>query len=103
MDALQGGCGPTIHVPKNLGLDGVIILHQLLYVIRNLFHTHYLTDLRRPLGKSLGDPSMELSTLLGIREILYIGDLQFPILLNKSEDFERIVVELITVDSMKRD
>ena len=107
--------------PRNLGPHGVeahftgwqgdsqkltefFSLFYISYLNSQFIFTHvYLIDLGRPLSKSLGDPSMEPSTLLGIRVILHIGDLEFPILLNKSEDCERIIVDLIAVDSVERD
>ena len=44
---------------------------------------------------------MKLSTLLGIREILALGELELPILLDKSVNGERIVLEFIPVGSVE--
>ena len=44
---------------------------------------------------------MEVCTLLGIREILVVGDLESPVLLNKSDDGERIVVDLVAFDRVE--
>ena len=63
----------------------------------------YLIDLRCLFGKSLGNPSMKLTTLLGIREILASGELEFPTLLDKSVHAESIVLELIPVGSVEHD
>lgn len=60
-------------------------------------------NLRYTPCKSLGGPIMKVSTLLGVREILCVGDLELSILLNKSEDAEGVVVELITIDSVEYD
>ena len=46
-----------------------------------------------PLGQRAGDLTMEGVTLLGVREILDPEDLELPILLNKREDEESIVVD----------
>ena len=54
-----------------------------------------------PLGENIGGPSMKVCTLLGIREILCTGNLEFPTLLNKGEDCERIVAHLVAVDGVK--
>jgi hypothetical protein len=45
---------------------------------------------------------MEVSALLGIREILELGDFGFPILFNKSDDDESIVVKFFAVVGVKR-
>jgi hypothetical protein len=62
----------------------------------------YLFELRCPLCESLGNPAVEVCTFLGIRAILDIGDLEFPILFSKCEDGQRIVADLIAVDSVTR-
>ena len=46
-----------------------------------------------PLSRCLDSPSDEGSTLLGVGEILGMDDLEFPVLLNKSEGEDTIVVE----------
>ena len=43
---------------------------------------------------------MKFSTLLGIREILELGELEFPILLDKSVHGDGIILELIPVGSV---
>ena len=45
-----------------------------------------------PLGRSFGSPSDMGTTLLGVSEILAIEDLELPVLLDKSENGETIVV-----------
>ena len=45
------------------------------------------------LGQSLGNPTVEVAPLLGVREVLALKDLEFPILLDECEDGDRIVVE----------
>jgi hypothetical protein len=42
------------------------------------------------------------AALLGIREVLYIVDLEFPILLGESENDYMVVVELRAVDGLER-
>ena len=41
-----------------------------------------------PTGQSLGSPTVDLPTLLWITEVLNVYDLEFPILLDESEDEE---------------
>ena len=70
---------------------------------RNLALRKYMCfiELRCLVSKSFGSPSMKLTTLLGIREILELGELEFPILLDKSVNGERIVLELIPVGGVE--
>ena len=64
-------------------------------------HT-YFVDLRTALCQTLGNQSVKLTTLLGGREILEIENLNRSILLDKSEDQERIVIKLGAVGGMHR-
>ena len=50
------------------------------------------------LGLGRGNPSKEGGTLLGVGEVLQLEDLKFPVLLDESEDTERIIVELGAID-----
>ena len=61
--------------------------------------THYYVGLRSkvPLSQGLSDPSVEFSTLYGVRKVLGRKELEFPILLSESNDEGRIVVEYGTV------
>ena len=45
---------------------------------------------------------MDVSTLLGIREIFVFVDLELPVLLDKSDDGESIVFERVAVGSVER-
>jgi len=45
----------------------------------------------RPLGRSLGSPSDEGITVLGVAEVLAVEDLEFPVLLDKSVDDDSII------------
>jgi len=45
-----------------------------------------------PLGRSFGRPSDMSTTLLRVSEVLAIEDLELPVLLDKSENGETIVV-----------
>ena len=44
---------------------------------------------------SLESPAMEVGMLLGVREVLKLRNVEFPILPDKGEDGERIVFKLI--------
>jgi hypothetical protein len=59
-----------------------------------------LLSLRRrcPFGYNLGSSSIEAATLLRVGEILNLEDLNFPILLDKRNDDEGVVVARGTVD-----
>ena len=81
----------------------VILLHYFAPATRarkSLSPDTYTLFTGRPLGESFCDPTVEICTLLGIREILDLGELEFPILLNKSANTERIVVKLFATTSM---
>jgi len=61
---------------------------------RNSFlHIHFVNLLSCPLGGGPDSPSDEGATVFGAAEVLAIADLQFPILLDKSVDENRIVAE----------
>ena len=68
-----------------------------------LTSAHFLDLLRRLLGKDLGDPTMEVCTLLGIREIFERVHLECPILFDHSENGKRVVFDLIAVGSVAHD
>ena len=55
---------------------------------------------RVPLGQSVGKPTIELCTLLMIQEVLKLGDLELSLLLDKSEDDDRIEFKLNIADSL---
>ena len=59
-------------------------------------------DLRSesPLVQGLGKPTVELGTLLRVREVLKPRDLELSLLLDKSEDDDRIEFELDVVDGL---
>ena len=52
-----------------------------------------MDPLSYPLGRGLDSPSDEGNTLLRVGEILGMDVLEFPVLLNKSEGEDTIVVE----------
>lgn len=52
-----------------------------------------------PFSQRLVHPTVRVCTLLGIREIFVVEDLEFPILFNESVDAEGIVVEFCTINS----
>lgn len=51
-----------------------------------------------PLSLGFGNPTVELATFLGVREVLGFEDLEYSIFLTDSEDGERIIVELVAID-----
>ena len=55
---------------------------------------------RHPLGlcRNLGNPRIENTTLVGVREIFTLEDLNLPVLLNERVDAESIVLVRDTVD-----
>lgn len=59
-------------------------------------------DLRSesPLVQGLGKPTVELGTLLRVREVLKPRDLELSLLLDKSEDDDRIEFEPDVVDGL---
>ena len=56
---------------------------------------HFVDPLSCLLGLSLFKPSVDGETPLGVAEVLSMKDLKFPILLDKSEDGDRIEVESV--------
>lgn len=81
----------------------IIALLYTDYLDSQLSLTHvYSIYLCCALRESLSGQTMpDLSTLHGIREILEVDDLELPILFNKSEDANRIIVERITIGSVE--
>lgn len=53
---------------------------------------------RYSLVKKLRSLNMECPTLLGVREVFGLEDLEFSILINKREDGDRIVLDRIALD-----
>ena len=62
--------------------------------IQHIFTRVYFVDLLSsyPLGRSLGGPSEDGVTLLGVAEFLAMEDLEFPVLLDNSVSDDGIVV-----------
>ena len=62
---------------------------------RNLFLHVHLVDLLSNclLGRSLGNPSEEGDTLLGVGEVLAVDDLKLAVLLNKSDNGDTLIGE----------
>ena len=56
-----------------------------------------------PLGRGLGSPSDEGTTLLGVDEMLAMEELELPALLNKSENKETIAAERSPEDSIEHE
>ena len=47
-----------------------------------------------PLFRNLGNPAVEVASFLGVGEVLAFKYLKFPILFDKSEDGDGIILEL---------
>jgi len=56
-----------------------------------------------PLGRGLGSPSDEGTTLLGVDEMLAMEELELPVLLDKSANKEAIAAKRGPKDSIERE
>ena len=64
---------------------------------------HFVDLLSSLLGLNIFKPRVEGKTPLGVAEVLTIEDLKFPILLDKSEDGDRIEVESVPAGGREHD
>ena len=81
-----------------------MLLHQPLLNTQLIFvHVYFVDPLSYPLGRGLDSPSDDDTTLLGVGEILGTGDLEFPVLLDKSEGEDTVVVERGPEDGMEHE
>jgi len=71
-----------------------MLLHRLLERGTYFTHVQFVDPLNSyPLGRSLEKPNDKGATLVEVDDVLTVEDLEFPILLDKSEDGDTIVIE----------
>jgi hypothetical protein len=93
--------GTPSPLPGNL-YDRHTILHRLLERGTRFTRVQFVDLLSsHPFRRSLESPSDEGTTLMGVRKMLIMGDLEFPALLEKSADEDIIVVERGPGDGME--